>query len=156
MRDPSKVIAIGLAMPVLSKAQIQIFSPAGDSILVCTVNTCLPFNIECPSANITLTQWDQGKIVGLGWTMDERLVVLNEEGAYRIYDLQGEYQQHSLGTEAGEIGVLDARIHENGLVALTGSLTFLEVKGWEGGRPLSLASPGRHAPRLRSTITDSF
>ena len=74
--------------------------------------------------------------------MDERLVVLNEEGAYRVYDLQGEYQQYSLGTEAGEIGIIDARVHENGLVALTGSLTFLEVKGWEGGRPLSLANPG--------------
>lgn len=74
--------------------------------------------------------------------MDERLVVLNEEGVYRIYDLQGDYQQYSLGTEAGELGVVDARIHENGLVALTGSLTLLEVKDWEGGRPLTLANPG--------------
>jgi len=73
--------------------------------------------------------------------MDERLVVLNEEGTYRVFDLQGEYQQYSLGTEAGELGVVDARIHENGLVALTGSLTLLEVKGWEGGRPLTLANP---------------
>jgi len=47
-----------------------------------------------------------------------------------------------LGTEAGELGVVDARIHENGLVALTGSLTLLEVKDWEGGRPLTLANPG--------------
>jgi hypothetical protein len=156
MRDPSKVVAIGLAMPVVSKAQIQIFSPAGDSILVCAVNTCPQFDFECSSADITLMQWDQGKIISLGWTMDERLVVLNEEGAYRIYDLQGEYQQHSLGTEAGEIGILDARIHENGLVALTGSLTFLEVKGWEGGRPLSLANPGTYAPGLLSTITNYF
>jgi vacuolar protein sorting-associated protein 16 len=77
--------------------------------------------------------------------MDERLVLLNEEGAYRIYDLQGDYQQYSLGTEAGEIGVIDARIHENGLVALTGSLTFLEVKGWEGARPLTLANAGEPA-----------
>jgi hypothetical protein len=75
--------------------------------------------------------------------MDERLVVLNEEGVYRVYDLQGDYQQYSLGTEAGELGVVDARIHENGLVALTGSLTLLEVKDWEGGRPLTLANPGK-------------
>ena len=74
--------------------------------------------------------------------MDERLVVLNEEGVYRLYDLQGDYQQYSLGAEAGELGIVDARIHENGLVALTGSLTLLEVKGWEGGRPLVLANPG--------------
>jgi hypothetical protein len=74
--------------------------------------------------------------------LDERLVILNEEGVYRIYDLQGDYQQHSLGSEAGEMGIIDARIHDNGLVALTGSLSLLEVKGWEGGRPLTLANPG--------------
>lgn len=77
-----------------------------------------------------------------GWTSDERLVVLNEEGTYRLFDLQGDYQQYSLGTEAAEMGIVDARIHENGLVALTGSLTLLEAKGWEGGRPLTLANPG--------------
>jgi hypothetical protein len=75
--------------------------------------------------------------------MDERLTVLNEEGVYRLYDLQGDYQQYSLGSEAGEMGVIDARIHENGLVALTGSLALLEVKGWEGGRPLTLANAGK-------------
>lgn len=62
-----------------------------------------------------------------------------------MYDLQGEYQQYSLGNEAGELGVIDARIHETGFVAMTGSLTLLEVKGWEGGRPLILANPGNEA-----------
>lgn len=70
-------------------------------------------------------------------------MILNEEGVYRIYDLQGDYQQHSLGNEAGEMGIIDARIHDNGLVAMTGSLSLLEVKGWEGGRPLTLANPGK-------------
>jgi vacuolar protein sorting-associated protein 16 len=75
-------------------------------------------------------------------------VLLNEEGVYRIYDLQGEYEQHSLGSEAAEMGVIDARIHDNGLVALTGSLTLLEVKGWSGGRPLTLANPGMCTEKL--------
>ena len=88
-------------------------------------------------------QWDQGKIVRFGWTLDEHLAVLNEEGVYRVYDLQGDYQQHSLGSEAAEMGIIDARIHENGLVALTGSLTLMEVKGWEGAKPLTLANPGK-------------
>ena len=87
-------------------------------------------------------QWDQGKIIRFGWTADERLVVLNEEGTYRLYDLQGEYQQHSLGTEAAELGIIDVKFHENGFVAMTSSLTLLEVKGWTGGRPLVLANPG--------------
>jgi len=55
--------------------------------------------------------------------------------------LQGEYQQYSLGPEAAELGIVDAKIHENGLVAMTSSLTLLEVKGWSGGRPLVLANP---------------
>jgi hypothetical protein len=74
--------------------------------------------------------------------LDERLVILNEEGVYRLYDLQGDYRQHSLGSEAAETGIVDARIHDNGLVAMTGSLSLLEVKGWEGGRPLTLANAG--------------
>jgi hypothetical protein len=88
-------------------------------------------------------QWDQSKIIRFGWTIDEQLAVLNEEGVYRLYDLQGDYQQYSLGPEAAELGIIDARIHDNGFVALTTSLTLLEVKGWEGSRPLTLASPGQ-------------
>ncbi|KAG6918389.1 hypothetical protein DXG01_014790 [Tephrocybe rancida] len=91
-------------------------------------------------------KWDQGRIVRFGWTGDERLVVVNEEGVYRLYDLQGDYEQHSLGNEAAELGLIDARIQENGLVAMTGALTLLEVKGWEGVRPLTLASPGLSEP----------
>jgi len=68
-------------------------------------------------------------------------VILNEEGVYRLYDLQGDYVQFSLGTDAGEVGITDARIHDDGLVVVTGSLQLLEVKGWEGGKPLTLANP---------------
>ena len=52
-----------------------------------------------------------------------------------MYDLQGSYHQHSLGPEASETGVLDARIHPHGLVALTGSLTFLDLKTFNGSKP---------------------
>ncbi|KAJ7359364.1 vacuolar assembling/sorting protein VPS16 [Mycena albidolilacea] len=126
MRDHTKLIALGRSTPAITKAQIQIYSPAGEGLL--------------------LFSWDQGKIIRFGWTVDERLAILNEEGTYRLYDLQGDYQQYSLGNEAGEMGVIDARIHENGLVALTGSLSLLEVKGWEGTRPLTLANPGLSQP----------
>lgn len=99
-------------------------------------------------------QWDQGKVVRFGWTQDERLVILNEEGVYRLYDLQGDYQQYSLGADAAELGVIDARIHEGGLVALTSALTLLEIKGWAGGRPLTLANPGMPCfPSLASFLT---
>ncbi|KAI0712429.1 vacuolar protein sorting-associated protein 16 [Earliella scabrosa] len=132
MRNTTKIVALGHAAPAFSKAQIQVYSPAGEGLL--------------------LLSWDQGKIIRFGWTGDERLVVLNEEGVYRIYDLQGEYQQYSLGNEAGEMGIIDARIHETGLVALTGSLTFLEVKEWVGGKPLTLANPGLSQPPQSWTV----
>ncbi|KAF8966570.1 vacuolar assembling/sorting protein VPS16 [Flammula alnicola] len=126
MRDHTKLLALGRSTPAITKAQIQIYSPAGEGLLVFS--------------------WDQGKIIRFGWTIDEKLAVLNEEGVYRLYDLQGDYQQHSLGAEAAELGVIDARIHDNGLVALTSSLTLLEVKGWEGGQPLVLANPSLSEP----------
>ncbi|KAM6503468.1 vacuolar assembling/sorting protein VPS16 [Amanita muscaria] len=125
MRDSSKMIALGTT-PLSMKPQIQIISSAGEGIMSFS--------------------WDQGKIIRFGWTFDEKLVVLNEEGTYRLYDLQGEYQQHSLGSEAAEMGVIDARIHENGLVALTGALKLLEVKEWRGERALHLANPGLSQP----------
>ncbi|KAF9530298.1 vacuolar assembling/sorting protein VPS16 [Crepidotus variabilis] len=126
MRDHSKLIALGRTMPAVTKSQIQVYSPAGEGLL--------------------LFSWDQGKIIRFGWTIDEKLVVLNEEGTYRLYDLQGDYQQHSLGTEAAELGVIDAKIHENGMVVMTSALTLLEVKGWTGARPLVLANPGLSEP----------
>ncbi|CCO31224.1 putative vacuolar protein sorting-associated protein 16 homolog [Rhizoctonia solani AG-1 IB] len=119
MRDTSKLVALGRHS--VSKPQIIIYSSAGNLI-----NT-IP--------------WDQGKVVSMGWTHDERLVALNEEGTYRIHDLSGAYTQHSLGTDAADIGIQDARIHEHGLVALTNQLTFLEVKAWTGTKPLALALP---------------
>ncbi|KIY70700.1 vacuolar assembling/sorting protein VPS16 [Cylindrobasidium torrendii FP15055 ss-10] len=119
-RDTTKLIALGRPTPTVSRAQIQVWSPSAVGLL--------------------LFSWDQGKIVRFGWTGDERLVVINEEGTYRIYDLQGDYQQYSLGSEASESGVIDARIHDTGLVALTGGLSLLEVKGWEGARTMTLAS----------------
>src|SRR5260221_3429672 len=96
------------------------------------------FPLFCSDRNY---KWDQSKIIRFGWTSEEKLVVLNEEGTYRLYDLQGEYQQYSLGPEASELGVMDAKIYEGGLVAMTSSLTLLEVKGWTGGRPLVLTNP---------------
>ncbi|GLB42050.1 putative vps16, C-terminal region [Lyophyllum shimeji] len=126
MRDTSKLIALGRATTSVSKTQIHVYSLAGEALLIIS--------------------WEQAKIVRFGWTLDERLVVLNEEGVYRLYDLQGDYQQFSLGAEAAELGVIDARIQDNGMVAITGSLTLLEVKGWDGGRPLALANPGLSEP----------
>ncbi|KDR80313.1 hypothetical protein GALMADRAFT_62817 [Galerina marginata CBS 339.88] len=126
MRDHTKLLTLGRSTPALTKAQIQLCSPAGEVVQTVT--------------------WDNAKIIRFGWTIDEKLAVVNEEGVYRLYDLQGAYQQHSLGAEAAELGIIDARIHDNGLVALTDPFTLLEVKGWDGARPLTLADPALSAP----------
>jgi hypothetical protein len=100
-----------------------------------------------------IAKWDTStsRIIALGWTSSERLVLLNEEGAYRLYDLQGQYEQYSLGSEVAEVGVLQARIHEDGIVALVGaehgsvggSIGLVEVRGWQGGRPVRFADTGK-------------
>ena len=42
-------------------------------------------------------QWDKGRIVGLGWTDAEQLVVVIDDGTFRLYTLHGEMKQFSLG-----------------------------------------------------------
>lgn len=73
------------------------------------------------------------------------LLVVSDEGLYRLYDLSNphQYTQHSLGTEATEMGLVAARGYDDGFVVLTGGLSFLEVKGWAGGRPTPLASASK-------------
>jgi hypothetical protein len=98
----------------------------------------------------------------MGWTQDEQLLVMSDDGTYRIYDLSsasagidntshpdsaksagaGEYHQYSLGGEIADVGVIEGQVHEEGFVVLTGSLAFVHVKGFTGGRPTTLAASG--------------
>ncbi|KAG8907134.1 hypothetical protein FRB99_005242 [Tulasnella sp. 403] len=126
LRDPHKVVAFGANQ--FSKPTVQIFSSSGE--LLQTI------------------PWDQGSVIALGWTYDEQLVIINDEGMYRVYTLQGDYQQFSLGPEAAETGVIDAKIYEQGMVAMTGNVTLMEVKGWTGSKPLVLAHPGFSDPPI--------
>jgi len=66
-------------------------------------------------------------------------VILTQDGTYRLYpltpastNLDSSYTQHSLGSEVASDsgGVLQAKIHEDGMVVLLGNLQFIEVKGW--------------------------
>lgn len=90
----------------------------------------------------------------MGWTADERLVLLNEEGTYRLYNLSGSYTQYTLGTDEP---VISSRIHVDGLVALTASprstITLLEVRGWSGGsKPVRMAEPGLEEPPVSWSV----
>ncbi|KAJ9095730.1 hypothetical protein QFC20_006597 [Naganishia adeliensis] len=94
-----------------------------------------------------------------------------DDGTYRIYDLSaasagisshdtspssgagaGEYHQYTLGGEIADVGVIEGQVHEDGFVVLTGSLAFVHVKGWQGGRPATLAASGMNAPPHAWTV----
>ena len=105
-------------------------------------------------------QWDLSVPVMMGWTAEEQLIVMADDGTYRIYDLSsasagvntshpdsvkhaGEYHQYSLGGEIADVGVIEGQVHDDGFVVLTGSLAFVHVKGFTGGRPMTLAASGK-------------
>jgi len=82
----------------------------------------------------------------------------------RLYDLQGDNQQFLLGSEVAELGIIDTRIHENGLIALTGSFDSYrwktgKMRGYWRLQPLvchhhlllSFAAAGRHLCWLKAT-----
>ncbi|KAI9340769.1 Vps16, N-terminal region-domain-containing protein [Zopfochytrium polystomum] len=87
-------------------------------------------------------EWEKGHIVGMGWTETEHLVCILESGVARLYDLQGDFVQFSLGEDAKEFGILDCRIWETGLVVLTGNLKLWTVTDFLDPRPRALSDPG--------------
>ena len=132
VRDPNRLVSVGKAS--LLKPKILVYTSAGQLI------ESIP--------------WDPTvRIISLGFNALEQLVVVLEEGTVRIYTLlspcpssstsssyvqnsgrpqpveatsNAYYTQHSLGPEATETGVLDARIWARGLVALVGARRFIE------------------------------
>lgn len=102
-------------------------------------------------------QWDSpSKILSLGWTASEALVVLTQDGTYRLYTLATgplppAYTQHSLGSDAADTGIVDARIWEDGMVVLLANLAFVEVKGWGKGVELEGGAGAEEGTMSRGT-----
>lgn len=80
----------------------------------------------------------------MGWTLDERLVIVNDQGMVYLYRLYGDFEQFSLGKLAKDNGVIDCKIWSGGLVALTGNYKMIAVSSFdeENRRPRQLADPG--------------
>jgi WD40 repeat protein len=53
--------------------------------------------------------WDKSSIAGLGWSEDEKLLVVSTDGNVRCYDLQGDFSHFSLGHGADNYGVESCR-----------------------------------------------
>lgn len=65
---------------------------------------------SCAGKLIRRINWDKGSIQGLGWSEDEKLLVVTRDGTVRCYyDLQGDFTQFSLGNGAEEYGVIACR-----------------------------------------------
>lgn len=69
---------------------------------------------SCAGKLIRRINWDKGSIKGLGWSEDEKLIVVTADGTVRCYyDLQGDFTQFSLGNGAEEYGVKACRFGNN-------------------------------------------
>ncbi|KAI8601749.1 Vps16, N-terminal region-domain-containing protein [Dissophora ornata] len=97
-------------------------------------------------------QWDKGRIIGMGWTENEQLLCVLEDGIVRMYNILGEYTQFSLGKEAKDNRVIEVQIWGTGLVALTGSFQLIAVTDFDEPQIQQLANPGINGPPHSWTV----
>ncbi|XP_007195891.2 vacuolar protein sorting-associated protein 16 homolog isoform X3 [Balaenoptera acutorostrata] len=73
--------------------------------------------------------WKSGPMVSLGWSAEEELLCVQEDGVVLVYGLHGDFRRHfSMGNEVLQNQVLDARIFHtefgSGVAILTGAHRF--------------------------------
>lgn len=96
---------------------------------------------SCAGKLISSLNWDAGIIRGVGWSEDERLLVVTEDGSVRCYHgLHGEFQSFSLGHGAEEFGVRSCQFWSHGFVALLSNNSLIAVSSYDEPRPRLLAS----------------
>jgi hypothetical protein len=179
VRDPSRLVSLGKA--ALLKPKIHIYTSAGQLV------ESIP--------------WEASeKIVGFGFTLQEQLAVVLDDGMIRLYtlfqpcpspalstiassssDQQNEqrlsrpveatstcfYTQHSLGQEATDAGIIDAKLWPGGVVAISGGGRFIEWRfpkrsedeslgGSDGILPSSLLLPPLDLSLGHSNIPSSW
>ena len=97
---------------------------------------------SCSGKLISRINWEKGSIRGLGWSDDERLLVVTEDGTVRVYyDLHGDFHPFSLGHGADEFGIRSCRFWSSGFVALLSNNALIAVSSYEEPRPKLLATP---------------
>ncbi|KAI8327280.1 Vps16, C-terminal region-domain-containing protein [Choanephora cucurbitarum] len=78
-------------------------------------------------------------VVALGWTDQEQLVVVIDDGSVRLYTLDGNHTQFSLGKDATNDGIIDCQIWGGGLVAMTSRYQLISVTSFEEPQPKPMA-----------------
>lgn len=87
-------------------------------------------------------QWDKGRVVGLGWSDDEQLLVVAQNGTVRCYsDLSDDFTPFTLGHDSESEGVVACRFWISGFVALLGNNNLIVVSRYDEPRPKLLAIP---------------
>ncbi|CAD6506179.1 BgTH12-07109 [Blumeria graminis f. sp. triticale] len=100
---------------------------------------------SCAGKLIRRINWDKGSIKGLGWSEDEKLIIVSSDGTVRCYyNFQGDFTQFTLGNEADEYGILSCRsrrlFYGTGFVALLSNNRLITVANYEEPRPKLLAA----------------
>ena len=94
----------------------------------------------CSGKLISRINWDSGSIRGLGWSDEENLVVVTEDGNFRCYHgFYGDFSPFSLGHGAEGLGVVACRFWNSGFVALLSSNQLISVSNYDEPRPKLLA-----------------
>ncbi|KIW21568.1 hypothetical protein PV08_02148 [Exophiala spinifera] len=119
-RDSSKIARYRTGQS--TKSTIDIYSTSGK--LISNIN------------------WEKGPIKGLGWSDDEKLLVVTEDGTVHCYfGLYGDFQPFLLGHGAEEYGVVSCRFWSHGFVALLSNNALIAVSSFDEPRPRLLAQP---------------
>ncbi|KAL2000523.1 hypothetical protein VTN02DRAFT_2963 [Thermoascus thermophilus] len=96
---------------------------------------------SCSGKLISQISWEYGPIRGLGWSDDEELLVVTEDGTVRRYfGLHGDFSPFSLGNGAEEYGVRACRFWSSGFVALLSNNQLIAVSQYDEPRPKLLAT----------------
>jgi hypothetical protein len=97
---------------------------------------------SCAGKLLRSIKWDNGAIKGLGWSVDEKLLVITKDGTVRCYyGLQDDFTQFSLGNGAEDVGVNSCRFYDDGMVALLSNNALVSVTSYDEPRPKLLAPP---------------
>ncbi|KAI0887090.1 vacuolar protein sorting-associated protein 16 [Annulohypoxylon maeteangense] len=144
-------------------------APYGGAIAICRDDTKIisyqPSKSSKPSIDIyscagkllKSIAWDKGSIKGLGWSEDEKLLVVSYDGTVRCYyNLQGDFTQFSLGREAEDFGIHSCRFYDHGMVALLTNNALISVSSYDEPRPKTLASPPEGEVHAWAIISPSF
>ncbi|KAK2873738.1 hypothetical protein FQN49_002117 [Arthroderma sp. PD_2] len=112
---------------------------------------------SCSGQRICRINWDHGSIRGLGWSDDEKLLAVTEDGTVRCYyGLSGDFTPFSLGSAAEEYGVVGCRFWSTGFVALLSNNQLVAVSHYDEPRPKLLAQSPEGEINSWSLIPPSY